>query len=228
MSEIDDSARDEGCCGYIGDGRETPCQLTEGWGYENTDAGLCRNHSNRGGQDGNQNAVGNSGGGAPERNGNAATHGAYRENFLEDHMTDEEAGRVATVEGLLSTSEGSERVARMMAAVALEQFRRSENAHFLAEFRRLCEKAGIFPDEENDHNHRHAHKHERETRELTERELRAIDSITGGPETIDAGTDEPADWSQDIDTDDDADDLDEADAEEEEDDDEGGGLTVGW
>lgn len=193
MIEIDESTRDEGRCGYIGDGRDTPCQLVEGWGYDNATAGLCRNHGDRGGKVANQNAKNNPGGGPPESNDNAVTHGAYRDDFLENHMSAEEAERVAAVEELLSTPEGSQRHARMMAGVALEQFRRSGDERFLREYRQLCDAAQIFPSEETAHNHQHAHKHQHgHGHELNERERSALDSVTGGPETIEVETVDPS------------------------------------
>lgn len=208
MSEIDETAREDGYCGYIGDGRDTPCRLVEGWGYDNATSGLCRNHGDRGAKVANQNAKDNPGGGPPESNDNAVTHGAYRDDFLENHMTDEEVERVATVEELLSTPEGSQRHARMMAGVALEQFRRSGDERFLREYRQLCDKAQIFPSEERDHNHRHAHAHKHgidEGRELTERQHAAIDSITGGSEPVEVkgevgGFDERTDGDDESDT----------------------------
>lgn len=89
--EYDADVRAEGRCGYIGDGRDKPCGLAEGWGYENATSGLCDNHGDRGGQEGNQNAVGNDGG-APEGNQNAQTHGLFasRDGYHNDLDDDEQ------------------------------------------------------------------------------------------------------------------------------------------
>jgi hypothetical protein len=53
MTDFDPDARDAGQCGYIGDGRDSPCGLAEGWGYENTTSGFCTHHGERGGTEGN-------------------------------------------------------------------------------------------------------------------------------------------------------------------------------
>ncbi|ADJ14490.1 hypothetical protein [Halalkalicoccus jeotgali] len=178
-------------CGDHGgtNSRGDPCGRAAGWGTD-FDSGKCRKHRGTSpdgsSHEGNQNAVGNRGGdGAPEGNDRAVTHGAYREGFLENYLTDEEASRVEIVEEILSTPKGSQKHARMMAGVALEQFRRSGDERFLREYRQLCDKAQIFPGEEMEHNHRHAHQHQHDhDYELGEREHSALDSITGGPDEI--------------------------------------------
>lgn len=82
---------------------------------------------------------------------NAADHNAYRESFLEDYLTEEEADRVTNLEKILSTPEGSQQHARMMAGVALEQFKRSGDERFLREYRQICDKAGIYPNDKIEH-----------------------------------------------------------------------------
>lgn len=215
MSEIDDSAREEGRCGYIGDGRETPCQLVEGWGYD-TSSGLCRKHGERGAKEGNQNAVGNNGG-PPESNDNAVTHGAFRKRFT-SHLTEGEQDAFRDAKEQLGTSEGAQDIARTAAVVCLLQFQRSRDERFLRRFESICDKFNITPSEEMDHNPRHAHKHDYDhDRELTDRQLSALDSITGGSETIEVETAESPDWSEDA-----------GDAADADSDDESGGPKIGW
>ena len=56
------------------------CGQTAGMGTDHLGEGYCKHHGgNAGAPEGNDNAVGNSGGGAPEENTNAATHGLYVE-----------------------------------------------------------------------------------------------------------------------------------------------------
>lgn len=224
MSEIDETAREDGYCGYIGDGRETPCRLVEGWGYDNATAGLCRNHGDRGGKVANQNATGNSGG-PPDSNDNAVTHGAFREQF-NSHLTDAEEQAFADAFEQLGTPEGAQDIARTAAVVCLLQFQRSRDERFLRRFESISEKFNITPSEEMDHNHRHAHKHDYDhDRELTDREISALDSITGGPETIEVETAESPDWSEDAgDTEDTGDD----DSDDDSSDDDSGGPKIGF
>lgn len=151
MNEFDTEARDEGHCGYIGDGRDEPCRLVEGWGYENTSSGFCRKHGDRGGTEGNQNAVGNDGG-APEQNDNAVTHGAYRKHFT-SHITDGEQDAFGDAREQLETPEGAQDVARVAATNCLLQFQRSGDERFLRRFEGLCDKFGIAPADELDVNH---------------------------------------------------------------------------
>lgn len=70
MRDFDPDTRDAGKCGYIGDGRDSPCGLAEGWGYENATRGFCSHHGERGGTEGND-------GGAPEDNTNAIKHALF-------------------------------------------------------------------------------------------------------------------------------------------------------
>lgn len=81
---------------------------------------------------------------------NAVTHGAYAESFLE-YLTDEEIERIEQAQELLDTPEGAQDHARLMAALAVEQYRRSQDERFLRRYEAICDKAGIFPAEEIDH-----------------------------------------------------------------------------
>lgn len=98
MADFDEDAREEGKCGYICDELDSPCGHTEGWGYENSTSGFCKPHGERGGQEGNQNAVGNDGG-APEENGNAIKHGARADPVNLYKNLDDES--LAWVDGLI-------------------------------------------------------------------------------------------------------------------------------
>lgn len=91
MADFDEDAREEGKCGYICDELDSPCGHAEGWGYENSTSGFCKPHGERGGQEDNQNAVGNDGG-PPANNGNAETHGlsADADKWFERHRDDVE------------------------------------------------------------------------------------------------------------------------------------------
>ena len=70
--EYDADARDDGKCAYISEDLERPCQHGEAWGYPNATSGFCSAHGDRGGQEGNSNAEGNSGGDGAE-----TKHGLY-------------------------------------------------------------------------------------------------------------------------------------------------------
>lgn len=62
-----------GLCGYVKDDGD-PCELPAGWGTGHVGEGRCDHHPGRGAPEGNNNAVGNSGGCPPDNNGNAETH----------------------------------------------------------------------------------------------------------------------------------------------------------
>lgn len=91
--------------------------------------------------------------GAPEDNTNAATHGAYSQSFVEDFLTDEEKERVEQAQELLGTPEGAQDHARLMASIAMEQFRRTGDGRFLRRYEAICDKAGIFPEDVQRHEH---------------------------------------------------------------------------
>lgn len=110
------------------------CGLVAGWGTDN-DEGPCKFH-------------GGASTGAPEGNQNAAKHGAWSESFVEDFLTDDEIERVRQAEDLLGTPEDAQELAASVAAVALEQFRRSGDERFLRRYESICDTFGIAPDDE--------------------------------------------------------------------------------
>lgn len=91
MADFDTDTREDGKCGYISDELDTPCGHAEGWGYENSTNGFCKPHGERGGQEGNQNAVGNDGGAAPEGNQNPQTHALFASHDGYYHDLDNDA-----------------------------------------------------------------------------------------------------------------------------------------
>ena len=117
------------------------CGHPQGWGTDN-DEGPCKFHGGAGG------AV--NGGGAQPGNTNGMIHGAYSKSFVE-FLTDEEVERVEQAQEILETPEGAQGHARLMAAIAIEQFRRSSDERFLRRYESICDKAGIFPVDELDH-----------------------------------------------------------------------------
>lgn len=120
---------------------DDPCGKPGGWGTD-FDSGKCRYHRGT-----------NEDGSSHEGNQNAATHGAYSESFVKNYLTDDEIERVEQAQELLGTPEGSQTHARLMAAIAIEQFRRSGDERFLRRYEAICDKAGIFPDEVQKHEH---------------------------------------------------------------------------
>lgn len=116
------------------------CKSTPGRGTDHVGEGRCKHH-------------GGASTGAPEGNNNAATHGAYSKSFVEDFLTNEEIERVEQAQELLETPEGAQSHARLLAAIAIEQYRRSGDERFLRRYESLCDKAEIFPTDEVDVNH---------------------------------------------------------------------------
>ncbi|SEH60594.1 hypothetical protein SAMN05192561_11218 [Halopenitus malekzadehii] len=123
------------------------CQLVAGWGTDD-DEGRCRKHGGNGGSGGAR-----EGAGAPEDNTNAADHGAYSDKFLEGFVGDDGKDRIEEGYELSETPEGAKKQARFMAQVALEKFRVTGDERFLRRYEQICDKAGIFPNEEVDLNH---------------------------------------------------------------------------
>jgi len=124
-------------------------------GYAQGPHGKCTTHGgsdDSGAPEGNTNAEGNSGG-APEENTNAADHGAYSEKFLEGFVGDSGKERIEEGFELTDTPEGAKKQARLMAQVAIEKFRVTGDERFLRRYESICDKAGIFPNEEVDLNH---------------------------------------------------------------------------
>lgn len=124
------------------------CRSTPGRGTDHTGEGRCKHHGGAGGSGGAR-----EGAGAPEGNTNAATHGAYAESFVSDFLTEEEIERVDQAQELLDSPEGAQSHARLLAAIAVEQYRRSGDERFLRRYESICEKAGIFPGDELTVNH---------------------------------------------------------------------------
>lgn len=131
---------DDICGATKRDGSGDACQLPPGWGTDHVGEGRCKHHDAPGGA--------REGAGAPEENTNAATHGAYSQSFVENFLTDEEIERVEQAQELLDTPEGAQDHARLMAAIAIEQYRRSGDERFLRRYEAICDKAGIFPADE--------------------------------------------------------------------------------
>jgi tryptophan synthase beta subunit len=140
---------DERCRGKKTDRREDEtvfagyCGAWAGRGTDHVGEGRCKHHA------------GSSTGPTSEEgketsSKNAVTHGAYAESFLE-YLTDEEIERINQAQEILDTPEGAQDHARLMASLAVEQYRRSQDERFLRRYEALCDKAGIFPAEEIDH-----------------------------------------------------------------------------
>ena len=117
------------------------CQRTSGWGTER-ESGRCSSH-------------GGSGGSSDEHEGNdwAATHGAYSDSFVQDFLTEEEIERVRQAEELLEEPESAQALARTVAGITLEQFRRTGDERFLRRYEAICDTFGIAPDDELTVNH---------------------------------------------------------------------------
>jgi len=117
------------------------CKRTSGWGTER-DSGRCSSH-------------GGSGGSGDEHEGNdwAATHGAYSDSFVQDFLTEEEIERVRQAEDLLEEPESAQALARTVAGITLEQFRRTGDERFLRRYESISDTFGIAPDDELTVNH---------------------------------------------------------------------------
>jgi hypothetical protein len=117
------------------------CKRTSGWGTEG-DSGRCSSH-------------GGSGGSGDEHEGNdwAAKHGAYSDSFVQDFLTEEEIERVRQAEDLLEEPESAQALARTVAGITLEQFRRTGDERFLRRYESISDTFGIAPDDELTVNH---------------------------------------------------------------------------
>lgn len=111
-----------------------PCGLSAGWGTDNDD-GPCKFH-------------GGASEGAPEGNDWAVKHGAYSEKFVQDFLTDQEQAMLDDVQEVLETPEGAQANARMVAAIAQLQFRRTGDERFLRRYESICDTFGIVPADE--------------------------------------------------------------------------------
>lgn len=130
----DDTNDGDGCPGTNRNGE--PCGHPEGWGTEN-DSGPCKHH-------------GGAGGAGDDHEGNdwAAKHGAWSESFVSDFLREEEIARVEDAADVLEQPEGAQALARKVAVICLEQFRRTGDERFLRRYESICDKAGIFPEDE--------------------------------------------------------------------------------
>jgi hypothetical protein len=90
----------------------------------------------------------NSDGSSHEGNDNAAKAGAWAEDFYEDFLTEAEQERVEKSADILGDKAGAQEIARHAASVCLEQFRRTGDERFMRRYESLCDKAGIFPEDE--------------------------------------------------------------------------------
>ncbi|QLG63094.1 hypothetical protein [Halorarum salinum] len=141
MEERERNFADE-CGDHGGTNRHgEPCGRPAGWGTE-FDDGKCRNHRGT-----------SRDGSSHEGNTNAATHGAYAESFVEDFLTDDEIERVEQAQELLGTVEGAQDHGRLIAAIAIEQFRRTGDDRFLRRYEAICDKFGIAPADVQKHEH---------------------------------------------------------------------------
>jgi hypothetical protein len=114
------------------------CGHPAGWGTDN-DSGPCKFHGGA-----------TEGAGAPEGNDNAVTVGAWAEDFYDGFLTEAEQDRVEKSAEILGDNAGAQEVARHAASVCLEQFRRTGDERFMRRYESICDKAGIFPEEEID------------------------------------------------------------------------------
>lgn len=128
----DDECGDHGGVNRNGD----PCGRPAGWGTD-FDSGKCKNHRGT-----------NADGSSHEGNDWAAKHGAWSESFVSDFLRDEEIERVEDAADVLEQPEGAQALARKVAVICLEQFRRTGDERFLRRYESICDKANIFPDEE--------------------------------------------------------------------------------
>lgn len=86
--------------------------------------------------------------GAPEGNDNAVTVAAWADDFVSGYLEDDEIKRVEDLSELLDDPTSAQEVAARAASLSLEQFRRTNDQHFLRRFESICEKANLFPDDD--------------------------------------------------------------------------------
>ena len=145
----DADVRSNGKCGWTETDSGDPCQYAEGRGRDQ-DTGLCKIHyaqARRDGALGNDNAVGNNGGGAPEGNENAIEHGAYRTQST-DFLYGGEQDAFDDARSLLESPEGAQDVARTAATACLIRHNRSGDPRYLRRFESICDKFNIAPTDE--------------------------------------------------------------------------------
>lgn len=88
-----------------------------------------------------------------EDNDWAAKHGAYSESFVKDFLTDKEIERVEQMKDILDSDEGVKEDAKLTAAIAKEQWRRTGDERFLRRYESLCDTFGLTPPEEHEVEH---------------------------------------------------------------------------
>jgi hypothetical protein len=125
-------------CGDHG-GDEGNCGLPAGWGTD-FDSGKCRHHRGT-----------SPDGSSHESNDWAAKTGAYAEDFFEGFLTESEQQRVQEAREILGDKAGTQELGRMVASMALEQFRRTGDERFLRRFESICDKFEIAPDDVQRH-----------------------------------------------------------------------------
>ena len=87
--------------------------------------------------------------GAPEGNQNAATVGAWSKSFVTDFLREDEIERVRQGVDALGKPESAKELARQVAMVCLEQFRRTGDERFLRRYESICETFSIAPDDDD-------------------------------------------------------------------------------
>ncbi|OIB56613.1 hypothetical protein [Natrialba sp. SSL1] len=95
---------------------------------------------------------GDKGQGGTEGNDNAVDHGGYRKHFTR-HLTDGEQEAFDEARRALGDPKDAKQVAQTAAGLCLIQFDRTGDERFMRRYESICDKAGIFPNEEIDVNH---------------------------------------------------------------------------
>lgn len=98
------------------------------------------------------NNSGANGQGASEGNDNAVDHGGYRKHFTR-HLTDGEQEAFDEARRALGDPKDAKQVAQTAASLCLIQYDRTGDERFMRRYESICDKAGIFPNEEIDVNH---------------------------------------------------------------------------
>lgn len=86
--------------------------------------------------------------GAPEGNDNATTVEAWSLSFVSDFLREEEIERVRRGAEALGEPESAKELARQVAMVCLEQFRRTGDERFLRRYESICDTFDIAPDDD--------------------------------------------------------------------------------
>ena len=110
------------------------------------DGGYCENHPKG---ESNRCRMHGAGGGAPEGNQNAATVGAWSKSFVTDFLRDDEIERVENAAEALGEPQSAKELSRQVAAICLEQFRRTGDDRFLRRYESISDKFGLTPAEEH-------------------------------------------------------------------------------